>query len=52
MTASGGKGLAEALGVTSARVRQALKDLVAAGAIKLRASSTGTTITQLEGGRA
>jgi len=33
-------------------VRQALKDLVAAGAIKLRASSTGTTITQLEGGRA
>jgi hypothetical protein len=48
----GQEGLAEALGVTSARVRQVLKDLVTAGAIRVRTSPAGTTITLLEGGRA
>ena len=46
------KGLAEALGVTSARVRQVPKDLVAAGAIRVRTPRAGTTITLLAGGRA
>jgi hypothetical protein len=46
------EGLAEALGVTSARVRQVLKDLVSAGTIRVRTSVAGTTITLLEGGRA
>ena len=40
------------LGVTSARVRQVLKDLVVAGAIRVRTSAAGTMITLLEGGRA
>jgi len=34
------------------RARRLLSELASAGAIKLRASSTGTVITLLEGGRA
>jgi DNA-binding transcriptional regulator LsrR (DeoR family) len=41
----GQEGLAEALGVTSARVRQLLKELTTAGAIKVRTSSTGTVVS-------
>jgi hypothetical protein len=48
----GQEGLAEALGVTSARVRQVLKELVTAGAIRVRTSPAGTTITLIEGARA
>ena len=48
----GQEGLAEALGVTSARVRQLLKELSAAGTIRVRTSSTGSLITLVEGGRA
>jgi CRP-like cAMP-binding protein len=48
----GQEGLAEALGVTSARVRQLLKELAATGTIRVRTSPAGTTITLLEGGRA
>jgi hypothetical protein len=48
----GQEGLAEALGVTSARVRQLLKELAAAGTIRVRTSSTGSLITLVEGGRA
>jgi hypothetical protein len=46
----GQEGLAEALGVTSARVRQLLKELAAAGAIRVRTSPAGTTIS-LAGGQ-
>jgi hypothetical protein len=48
----GQEGLAEALGVTSARVRQLLKELAAAGTIRVRTSSTGSLISLIEGGRA
>jgi hypothetical protein len=48
----GQEGLAEALGVTSARVRQVLKVLTAAGAIRVRTSPAGTTISLIEGGHA
>lgn len=48
----GQEGLAEALGVTSARVRQLLNGLAATGAIRVRTSSAGTTITLIDGGRA
>jgi hypothetical protein len=48
----GQEGLAEALGVTSARVRQLLKELAAAGTIRVRTSSTGSLITLVAGGRA
>jgi hypothetical protein len=46
------RALGSKLGISSTRARRLLSELAAAGAIKLRASSTGTTITLLEGGRA
>jgi hypothetical protein len=57
---SGGQGvvrgcqaeLGRALGVSRTRVRQLLSELVAAGAIKVRSSSTGTTISLVAGGKA
>jgi hypothetical protein len=48
----GQEGLAEGLGVTSARVRQLLKELAAAGTIRVRTSPTGSLITLVQGGRA
>jgi hypothetical protein len=46
------RALGSRLGISSTRARRLLGELAAAGAIKLRASSTGTTITMLAGGRA
>jgi predicted ArsR family transcriptional regulator len=40
------------LGISSTRARRLLSELATAGAIKVRASSTGTTITLLAGGMA
>jgi len=38
--------------LTSARMRQLLKELAAAGTIRVRTSSTGSRITLVDGGRA
>jgi len=46
------RALGSGLGISLTRARRLLIELAAAGAIKLRASSTGTVITLLEGGRA
>ena len=42
---TGHRGLAEALGVSATRAGQLLRDLVADGAIRVRASKTGSVIT-------
>lgn len=46
------RALGSRLGISSTRARRLLSELAASGAIKLRASSTGTTITLLADGRA
>jgi len=46
------RALGSRLGIRSTRARRLLSELAAAEAIKLRASSTGTVITLIEGGRA
>jgi hypothetical protein len=46
------RALGSRLGVSSTRARRLLCELVAAGAIKVRTSATGTTITLLAGGTA
>jgi DNA-binding GntR family transcriptional regulator len=46
------RALGSRLGISSTRARRLLSELAAAGMIKLRASSTGTTITLLAAGRA
>jgi hypothetical protein len=46
------RSLGEALGVSATRIRQLIKELVAAGTIRVRTSSTGSLITLVEGGRA
>ena len=46
------RALGSRLGVSSTRARRLLGELAAAGTIRLRSSSTGMTITLIEGGRA